>query len=402
MTQNKNIAKGRIMVILGCLLMTCVGAGLGYQTRSLYTIPITDELGISRSLYSSTFSVVSLISLGVTINLGRIQKKLGGSQHLALLGFSMHVISLLAASAGRNLWIYYLTTLLTVSGWHFCTTVPVAGLIDNWFQDNKGFFTGLIFAGSGLGGSFFSMLTGGWILNCGWRRSYRISAGIMAAAGLLILLLVRDTPGGRPEKDGTSPNPAEPSPVKEAVLRQSNFWLVGLSMTLLSISLQGITINAPTILSDAGNPTDTVARITGIMLFTSAFSKIFMGIVNDRLGIKVMRTITLFCGILGEGCLIFATRKWALYSYAVLFGLGFSSAMLFMPLHLAVLFPRRNKPAILGYWSAFVGAGSAIGSPLCNLFYEFSGSYTIAILISMLLLGIIWVLLQCTRRPAKA
>lgn len=384
------------LVLLACLVSTFIGAGLGYSTRSLYTAPITADLEISRSSYNLSYTVASLICMAISFNFGRIKAALGSYKRICLVGmFALVLGDLIGANNQSILTVYLATTLITL-GFNWTSSVPMTGIVSNWFSKNYGLVLGIVLSGTSLGGSIFSPIVSNWIEGSGWRSAYLYSAVIIGVGLLFILFAMKESP------DGSTKAVKEKKKYKfdTALLRDRNFYLLGFAMALMPFSLQAIALNAPTIINDAGHSVEQAGIIASVMYAVCAVSKVVSGWLNDRIGLPITRTILIICGCLGCLSLIFAESIPMQYSYAIFYGIGQSLALTFMPLHIHYVYPDREPAEIMGPMTAFSLVG-LMSTPAISFMYELTGTYTSALIIVTASLAIVGILASLAK-PTSA
>lgn len=384
------------LVLLACIVSTFIGAGLGYSTRSLYTAPITADLEISRSSYNLSYTVASLICMVISFNFGRIKATLGSYKRICLVGmFALALGDLIGANNQSILTVYLATTFITL-GFNWTSSVPMTGIVSNWFSKNYGLVLGIVLSGTSLGGSIFSPIVSNWIANAGWRNAYLYSAVIIGAGLLFILSAMKESP------DGSTKEVKEKKKYKfdTALLRDRNFYLLGFAMALMPFSLQAIALNAPTIINDSGYSVEQAGVIASVMYAVCAVSKVVSGWLNDRIGLPITRTILIVCGCLGCLSLIFAESISMQYSYAIFYGIGQSLALTFMPLHIHYIYPDREPAEIMGPMTAFNLVG-LMSTPAISFMYELTGTYTSVLIIVTASLAVVGVLASLAKPVHK-
>lgn len=357
--------------MLACMVCTFVGAGLGYSVRSLYTAPITAELGITRTAYNLSYTVASLFGMIINFNFGRIKSALGSYRRVALIGMLLMALAGVLGSNSTSLFTVYLTTICITLAFNWVGSIPMTGILKNWFPKNNGLALGIVLSGTSLGGSIFSPVVSGWISYSGWRSAYLYGTIIIGIGFLFVLFTLKDSP------DGTTQTELKKKKYKfdTTLLKNKNFYLIGLAQALMPFSLQAVSLQAPTIIADAGHPIELAGTISSVMFASCAVSKIISGWMNDKLGLPVTRTILICCGCVGVSSLIFAKNVPMLYCYAIFYGIGQSLALMFMPLHIRYVFPDNDPAEVMGPMTAF-GLVGMLATPAFSFFQELTGSYT--------------------------
>ena len=182
-----------LSIVIGAFLSVGVIVGLTNNLYSLYVIPITTGLGISRGLYSMGITVRYIASAFCNLFMGRLYQRFGYRRPTVLL------VLLVAASyvgygTARNAVPLFLGALIYGVGEYFISTAALSRMLGNWFQSHLGVVTGIVMAASGLGGTVFSVGLSEVMEHSGWRSAMWISAGLLLFSAVLIGLLVRDAP----------------------------------------------------------------------------------------------------------------------------------------------------------------------------------------------------------------
>ena len=149
-----------LSIVIGAFLSVGVIVGLTNNLYSLYVIPITTGLGISRGLYSMGITVRYIASAFCNLFMGRLYQRFGYRRPTVLL------VLLVAASyvgygTARNAVPLFLGALIYGVGEYFISTAALSRMLGNWFQSHLGVVTGIVMAASGVGGSALSLVLSG-------------------------------------------------------------------------------------------------------------------------------------------------------------------------------------------------------------------------------------------------
>lgn len=390
MTDERYANMRTFLLVGGFMLLTFVGGGLSTQTRSLYLDPVSQDLSLSRSVLSSVFSFVSLSVIPFTANLGRIKRVLGSYRALMLLGTLISAAGVLIGSFASTLWMFLLYAFGTQLGSSISMVAPITGVVNNWFSQRQGLIIGLVFSCNSLGGAFWNYLSGIWITDWGWRRSFFVSALLLAAAAGLIFLLVRDEPkGAAPPRDNPAAAKA-PESDKPDIWRERRAWALCGGSFCMMLSQQGIRLNITSMLLDAGSTTVEAASMTGIMLVATAVALVFVGFLRDRIGIAAARSLVFCSSVLGAICLFWIHVPAMQILFSVLFGIGLVAPGIMTSLHITAFFTPKQMPYLFGMVAIFSSSGIFLGTPLVSLWYDLFGSYTGALLLCMVFMCCSW------------
>jgi MFS family permease len=171
---------------------------------SVFLKPVTEELGIARSLLASGVLAAYLVCGVATPFMGALADRWGSRSVLlpgiALFALSVASFSLLQPSQ------YLLLSLFALAGLFGAAqnTVPYAKVISKWFDRDRGMALGVATAGVGLGVAIVPAFSGFLISTHGWRVAYvGLGAMIILFAFIPVLLLVREpAPGELPDSYG--------------------------------------------------------------------------------------------------------------------------------------------------------------------------------------------------------
>lgn len=182
-----------LSIVIGAFLSVGVIVGLTNNLYSLYVIPITTGLGISRGLYSMGITVRYIASAFCNLFMGRLYQRFGYRRPTVLL------VLLVAASyvgygTARNAVPLFLGALIYGVGEYFISTAALSRMLGNWFQSHLGVVTGIVMAASGVGGSALSLVLSGIMESAGWRASLLFAAGLLAAVAVMIFFVMKDQP----------------------------------------------------------------------------------------------------------------------------------------------------------------------------------------------------------------
>ncbi|HCS10791.1 MAG TPA: hypothetical protein DIV40_04975, partial [Clostridiales bacterium] len=169
--------------------------------------------------------------------------------------------------------------------------------------------------------------------------------------------------------------------------------ILGLTAIFLMGFLMAPWLNVlPAHLMDRGFDAIFASKILGGVMFIMALSKIFVGAIHDRIGIKAAIGICLISFVISAVLLFIVKSQFIAWMFAVLFGISLSALSVLLPLFTSAIAGDEYLKDIIGIASALIGAGIALGTPIINFSYDLTGSNNI-ILIIFTILGIFNMLL---------
>ena len=375
---------GWIVVICGAVVLG-VTHGVIINCFSLYIIPVSDALGISRDAFSLCNTLINGAYAVISFLAGKIYRRFKLRALLRIAAIFLPV-SYFCYSFCINAIQLYLVSILTGLSVSFISFVPFTIIIENWFMEKRGTALGLCFMGSGLGGMAMNSLTAVLLENFGWQRTYQTNAAVMLFVLLImVFLVIYVTPeeknlrplGSSQEKKDNSYGMTVPEAVHSGSFRALLLLalVIGLNSNILSVLI------AP-YLSDLGYSTMFAASVTSVYLGCLAVSKILLGRLYDRFGAvrgTAMSMIGFLVGFLG---LFLSRQTWAVPLIMVA-SLGTAASNVSFPITTRYAFGTREYTTLYGY---MIGTNFVIGSVgpfAANRIFTVTGSYEKAILMCM-------------------
>ena len=412
-----NIIKKNYHWIIAAVLLLELGIYFGILNNltSLYMIPITQELGLSRGSLSLAFSTRSLCSFLSTLLSGIFLVKFG---YRKLAPIALLVIAGTYAILGSSQNIGTLVLACTIMGLcdGFCNMSPASRMVNTWFHTHQGLVLGLVTAATGLGGSLFSIILSNHIEVAGWRGSYYLSAALIGITAVLLFLLIRN----RPENMGLLPYGSNKhhgkKPKKETrdhwygyepkdVLRKPTFYLAVVVIFLSAICVYAAYLVVVPHLQDCGMTASQAASIQSILMLGLAASKLVCGLLSDHIGIKATNVLCLVCGILGLILLTFVNGFPIAVATVLIFAVGLAMVSVTIPLLSSALFGYHPQGSIVGIFMALPSAASMIILPVVNALYDRIGSYKPIFLVVAIMgiatLGLMFLLFALADRDRK-
>lgn len=407
--QRKKIFYGW-MIALCCFLMTFVGLGLGNSPKGQYIVPVTADLEMSRSLFTFTFSIREIVKSAANLFFGVLAVKFG-PRKLASAGFASLAVCFLLFSVSSALPTFYLGGVLMGIGVTFTSTATVSALVSNWFVDHRGTIMGVIFAGSGLGGTLFSLLTQGWIFGYGWRRAYLLTAAVMAVMVLPMALFLRN----RPEEKGLAALGA--GGTAQVRKRKTIAWkglpfrtlwtrpyfYAGCAAAFFFGALTNpVMTTVVAQLENNGLTGESAAVVYSALQLAMAAAKILCGMMYDRWGLNISVTVCLLADAIGCCLLAVANSLPLAVAFALIFAFCLPLETIMIPLVAADLYGQQSSTQCVGVFLALMSAGIAVGTPVIQAFYDVTASYAgILLLFGGISVGVLLVLLAAGRRAGQ-
>lgn len=393
------------VIAAACFVMIFVGMGLGNSPSGLYITPVTEDMGFSRGAFSVVFTFRFLFTAIFNILNGYFVRKLDVRKMIGI-GYGLLTTAYFIFSRAQSLAVFYLCGALYGTGFAFCTTAIVSIIVERWFIKSKGTIMGIILAGSGLGGSLFSMVVSNWIHNYGWRQSYFFTSLCLLICSVPVILAIRNYPedmgltpygSGKEQAESNKRSNWEGFTVEES-LKKPYFYLAAICIFFTGFLNSPVYSIAPSHMMDRGLDSQFAALVMSVFFFSLAVAKVILGIVFDRFGLKTTLVICFSSHVCGTLLLAFVQDKVMGILFAVIFGFSVTMETVTIPLMVLELFGSRTYRAVIGAFLAMSTIGISIGNPVVNFSYDLTGSYqSILLIYAVLAVGILFLLLYIMR-----
>ena len=393
------------VILVSCFLMVFVCLGIGSGTKSLYLAPITQALGISRSMYSLNDSIRHIATAIGNLFFGTLIYKFGVKKMITV-GFVLQLASIFAYAYAQDIVMLCVGGCLLGSGFVFTSATMASVVIRRWCSTDLGKYTSIVLAANGLGAAIASPILNPIINRPGdpfaYRQAYLLTAIILAVTGVIVLVMMREKPEKEPavpaisgEKVKSNARPGIPfSQAKKHVF----FYLACGGILLTGMMLQGTYGIYAAHMRDVGLDTAMVATLASTLALALTFSKIVVGFLYDRFGI---RCVLLACQGFAVACfalfmLITPTAAGiaVAFGFCILLSLALPLETVVIPLLTNDLFGSASYEKILGIFMSMNYAGFALGMPVINLVFDRTGSYFPAMIAMACLMVVILVAVQ--------
>ncbi|MCP4753073.1 MAG: MFS transporter [Proteobacteria bacterium] len=399
---------GWIIIAIGFVTLG-VSFGVWYSF-SVFILAIVKEFGWSRAAVSSIFSTFILSQAVAGMVAGYLQDRFG-PRIVIPIGTVLLSISLVLTSRSNSLWgfqiAYGLMAGASVSLLGFASH---SAFIPKWFERKRGLALGIAMSGIGFGMLFLVPLVEYFISAYGWRNAYLfLAAMVLFLIGPMNMVFARRSPAAinqHPDGDrpGTRHRESLPKRVmkvidhewagREWTLGQAavtkRFWLLALSFFTISFAFQGVLLHAVSAMVDAGMASDMAAYYFGIAGITGSVGKILFGYLSDLSGrerIKSLADMIAFLGIVSLMAISLVKGPMP-FLFAVFFGLGYGAAAPLIPAVTADIFMGKRFGFIFAMIGIGGGLGGAVGSYVCGLLRDSTGSYTASLVACCVSLGV--------------
>ena len=368
------------MALLHSMLQTCF---------SLFLVPVTEGMGVTRTQFSLCTSVVAIVTMFVSPKMGKLLGKKNTRTIFTLCVAGMG-LSYATYSFATEIWHMYISAALVGAFSCGAVVMPVSIIISNWFEKGRGTAMSIALAGSGLGGTVITPILNNLIASQGYSRAFLIFGILMVVIEVPIAFFVmRPSPAdmGLEPFGHNSVDKASSGKKKETVevnvtlaelKKQPFFYIYLLGIFAMCVCGYGSLGQLSAALTDSYGATFSAAIVSFFLLVLTP-AKISLGWIYDKFGSKIGTIYVMAVYGIAFLLLAFVTdNPMVMYAMAVCFSIGISSGTVSPSVVTAATFGSKDYGAIFGFVNIFSMAAMIVGSPAIAAVYDFAGSYKFA------------------------
>ena len=379
-----------------------------YYLWPVFYVAILNDFGWSRADTALIFSIASIIYAFTSPVVGIIYDKFG-PRRLFSVAAVLLALGVIGCSRAHEVWQFYIFFGLFVGlGTISAGYVPNAALVSAWFDKKRSTALGI----SMLGTRDVFLLTPVFqliILAMGWRNSYLV----LAAAVAIIIIPLAQFLRARPQDMGLLPDGATEVEGKGEVersgedarivdrkwastewtqlrvIKQYQFWAFFLMMLGSGLIFSSLVNHFVALATDIGFTALFGANLILVYAVTSMIGRV-SGFISDLVGREVAITLSLILTLITLAILLFTndtSTPMMLYIAVAFWGFGNG---IFAPAYTAStadLFHGKTFASVIGCLNVGVGVSASVGTWLFGYIFDVTGTYTLAIVITMFGVG---------------
>ena len=374
------------MLAVAALVMFASGPGQSH-TFSVFLLPISEDLGISRTSVSSAYAFATLVAAFGLPRVGRMIDRHGVRTVLAAVGAALGTAAVAFGAVSG-----FVALTLGFGALRFfgqgSLMLCAGNLASQWFDRKRGLALSLTMLGFSVSVAVHPPLAQ-WLTDIlGWRMAWVVMGTVTWVMLLpLVLLLVFDRPealGLRP--DGMAPDAASPHPgdgrdgsvtglsLGEA-RRTGAFWIILASNSSFSALVTAMFFHQVSVFEAQGLGATLAASVFSISAAVMVITIPFVGMLLDRLPTKPLYAAAL----LSVGVALVAMSLVSDLRSAIVFSVLFGVANAAMHAHFTFVWPRffgrRHLGSIQGVAQMGAVIGASIGPIPLGLGYDYLGGY---------------------------
>lgn len=367
-------------VLVASLLGVAFGASpLPFNTIGFFIDPLQQEFGWSRTEISFGITIYGVLGALLAPAFGWLADRYGVRK--VALG-SLTVFGLIFASfsviPGDLLWFYALWTMIGLFGIG-STPITWSRAINLWFFRQRGLALGLTLVGTSVSAMLLPFITTQLIGQVGWRGSFAFLALLPLAVALpLGLLWFREPRDHERPPEVAAVGAAElPGRTVGEAMREKRFWILWISIALVSIAYAGALVHLPSMLAARGFDRTSAAAVMSVFGLSIFTGRIITGLLLDRFWAPLVTLPILCLPALSCWVLMGDAPLSLTLAVAAAFLMGFASgAETDLIAYLAGrYFGMRSYGQIYGVLYMAFGLSTAISASLYGWVRDTTGSY---------------------------
>ena len=403
------------MVAAGCA-MRMLGGGFHLYGFTIFFLPITNELGLSRAATSLVFSLARAEGAIEGPLAGYVIDRYG-PRPMMLAGIILSGLGymlLATVDSYAAFLIVYLGVISLAFSAGFMHSPMV--LANSWFIRRRAMAMTLISSAIGIGGTLITPILAFTVAQWGWRYGAFIAGLGLIVTGIPVALYVKRSPesmglvpDGAPAeapRQFSHTTDAQPSNEREFTLKQAlktaAFWKLILATTTRVGVFNSITVHFVPIMVWRGASEAKAAALLATLALMSLPSHLFIGWIADRVNKPRLMAACMLIGAGAVAILAYGDGEWALWTFTILF--TFVEAL--FPVSWATVgdyFGRKHFATIRGSMSFFYLWGPALGPVITGYVYDRYQSYAPlmnAYIAIALVAGLLYASLRQPKLPA--
>ncbi|MFC1909848.1 MFS transporter [Chloroflexota bacterium] len=395
---------GYFVVALSLLMMVLLWGA--YYSFGVFFKPMSAEFGWTRAMTSGAFSV-SMFLLGfMGIASGLLTDKYGPRLVMTISGVITGLGYLLMSQIGA-VWQFYLVYGMIIGTGMSGAWIPLLSTIARWFKLRRSLMTGIVLAGTGVGGLIGPPFSEWLISIYDWRKSFLIvGAVIVVIMAVMSQFLKRDPaasgqlPYGQSAREGSTLRFESDGLTAFESLKTRQFWLIFFGVIGLGFSMYASMVHISPHATDLGFSSSFAAILISVIGGAQLLGRVALGNVADRIGNKkayiigfVMMTVSLLW-------LLPAGQVWLLVLFALVYGFGQGGAGVQESPLLAKYFGLRTHGLIMGIAGVGFSIGGSLGPRVTGYIFDITNSYRLAF-IACVMFSLAGLILTALLTPIK-
>lgn len=390
------------------------------STLSVFVRPLTEDLGVSRGLFSLLRTGEILIEAAAAPLIGPLADRYSG-RWLVAIGALAAGVGLILLGQVSEFWHFMLIRWVpvTVGGSLMCFMV-INVTISRWFIRRRGRAIALATLGQGISKVSIPLLATTLFLWLGWRQTWAVFG--LLTLGLLVvpaLVFMRRSPEemglypdgvpaphisrADPDKE-SKPGPAHGAEItwsRREAMRTQAFWLITTTFAIGSVGIAGLNLHIFAYVTDVGYPAMVAATVMTVIASTQLGSTLLWGLLSERVDVRKAVMLKFLIQAFGLALAIATNRLATTYAGFFFYGIGLGGTQVLHEVIWANYFGRVSLGTVRGMGLLVIYAFAAVGPPFFGFLFDATRSYFISFVLFIVSLVIAAFLVLLVRPPQK-
>ncbi len=391
------------------------------STLSVFLKPLTEDLGVSRGLFSLLRSGEILIGAAMAPLVGPMVDRFGGRWLMAGGALSAGLGFVLMSQVGAFWQFLLLRWIFVAIGGVFMCHMIVSVTVSRWFVRKRGRAIAIASMGQGFAKVCIPVVTATLFAWVGWRLTWSIFGLITLVLVVVPALIFMQR---SPEDLGLQPDGMDAPPVTgaasqsnddkkatlsadevvwtwRAVIRTKAFWLICFIYGMANVGIAGLNLHVFAYVTDIGFSPLVAATVLSIIASTQLGSTMVWGVISERMDIRHSSLIMFLVQSAGLALVLATSQVVPVYLGFFLYGIGLGGGWVLQELIWATNFGRVSLGMVRGLGILVTHAFGAAGAPLFGFVHDVTGSYQSSFLAFVVALIIAAFLSLAVRAPQK-
>ena len=391
------------------------------STLSVFLKPLTEDLGVSRGLFSLLRSGEILIGAVMAPLVGPMVDRFGGRWLMAGGALSAGLGFLLMGQV-RAFWQFLVLRWIFVAvGGVFMCHMVVSVTVSRWFVRKRGRAIAVASMGQGFAKVGIPVVTATLFAWVGWRSTWSIF-GLITLILVVIpaLIFMRRSP----EEMGLYPDGMDAPPARVSgksndqtearlaaeeivwtwreVIHTEAFWIICFIYGMANVGIAGLNLHVFAYVTDIGFSPWVAATALSIIASTQLGSTIVWGVISERMDIRYSSLVMFLVQSAGLALVLATNEVVPVYTGFFLYGIGLGGGWVLQELIWAASFGRVSLGMVRGLGILVTHGFGAAGAPFFGYVHDITGSYRSSFLAFVAALMISALLSLAVRPPRKS
>lgn len=394
------------------------------STLSVFLIPLTVGLGISRGVFSLMRSGEYLILGAMSPLVGSLLDRHGG-RWLMAFGALIAGTGFLLISQVEEFWQFLLLRwTLAIVGSGFMCHLVINVSISRWFVRKRGRAIAIANLGQGIAKVSIPLIAASLFVWLGWRATWGVFGIIIMAlviAPAIVYMRRRPEDMGLIPDGSPAPGPdvsdqirggktstAQPHAFsadvlwrRKEILRTRAFWFISILFSIADIGITGLNLHVFAHVTDIGFSTIVAATVMSVIASAQLGSTLIWGFISERVDIRKATMAKFLIQAAGLALAITSIRLPFIYMGFFLYGIGLGGSQVIQEVIWASYFGRLSLGTVRGLSLPVILTFAAVGPPFFGFLFDITQSYIFSFVLFVGALVVSAIMATFLRPPEK-